>query len=112
MKVIIIAFAMFFAISNSSGQNCDQFMRLANGNLISSANGVGWMLDFGKIGFDSNNNIYVTGKDGYFLSKYDSLGSLLWNKSKLNSIAADLAVISNNIFVTSREFLLSKYDMN
>jgi PKD repeat protein len=93
-------------------QNCDQFIRLANGNLISSANGVAWMLDFGKIGFDSNNDIYVTGKDSYFLSKYDSLGSLLWNKSKANSIAADLVVTSNNIFVTSKEFLLSKYDIN
>jgi hypothetical protein len=109
---IIISFInVFLTVSNSYGQNCDQFMRLSNGNLISSANGVGWMLDFGKIDFDSNNNIYVTGKDGYFLSKYDSLGSLLWNKSKINSIAADLVVTSNNVFVTSKEFLLSKYDM-
>jgi PKD repeat protein len=99
-------------ISKAYGQSCDQFIRIANGNLISSANGVAWMLDFGKIGFDSNNDIYVTGKDSYFLSKYDSLGSLLWNKSKSNSIAADLVVKGNNIFVTSNEFLLSKYDMN
>lgn len=99
-------------ISKAYGQSCDQFIRIANGNLISSANGVAWMLDFGKIGFDINNDIYVTGKDGYFLSKYDSLGSLVWNKSKANSIAADLVVKGNNIFVTSNEFLLSKYDMN
>jgi len=111
-KKIILLLTILMIVSNSYGQSCDQFMRIANGNLISSANGVGWMLDFGKIGFDSNNDIYVTGKDGYFLSKYDSLGSLLWNKSKLNSIAADLVVISNNIFVTSKEFLLSKYDLN
>lgn len=111
-KKIILLLTILMIVSNSYGQSCDQFMRIANGNLISSANGVGWMLDFGKIGFDSNNDIYVTGKDGYFLSKYDSLGSLLWNKSKINSIAADLVVISNNIFVTSKEFLLSKYDLN
>lgn len=99
-------------MSKTFGQNCDQFIRLANGNLISSANGVAWMLDFGKIGFDSNEDIYVTGKDSYFLSKYDSFGNLLWNKFKTNSIAADLVVASNNIYVTSNEFLLSKYDMN
>jgi hypothetical protein len=57
-------FIILLNISNLYAQDGDQFIHLAFGNLQSSANRVAWMLDFGKIGFDSSSNCtYVAGKD-------------------------------------------------
>jgi len=101
--------SLFFATSVKS-QSCDQFIKLGNGNLVSANQSVGFAVDQGKIGFDESSNIYVTGKDDYFLSKFDSLGNPIWNKTKASSIASDLVVSGSSIFVTSKEALLSKYD--
>ncbi len=84
---------------------------MGEGNLIAEQGvSIGFATDFGKIDFDNSKNIYVTGKDNYYVSKYDSLGNLIWNKSKANSIASDLVVTSNSVFVTSKYSFLGKYD--
>lgn len=69
-KSFITLSIILLTISKSFGQNCDQFIRLANGNLNSSANGVAWMIDFGKIGFDRTEDIYIDSRKNqpYFKS--------------------------------------------
>lgn len=86
-------------------QACNQWMKSTPGNLTGDRFS-------GDMMVDANDNLYISGSDQYFLSKYDNTGSLVWNKTKPGLSASDIILANNNIYTTSSGALLCKFDFS
>lgn len=85
-------------------QACNQWMKSVPGNLTGDRFS-------GDMMVDANDNLYISGSDQYFLSKYNNNGNLVWNKTKAGLSASDIILTNNNdIYATSSGALLCKFD--
>ena len=107
----LLLFTIMITTTNKShSQACNQWTRTVPGNLklnltVSNSSGSGDMV------VDASDNIYITGFDTYFLSKYDNTGNLVWNKTKSGLRASDVVMTTTGeLFVTATDALLCKYD--
>lgn len=115
MKKSIMFFLAFTVLQISvwinlkAQQSCSSFIKLADGDLGEISQDL-YRNVKGGVDFDIHNNIYITGRNNYFLSKYSSQGNLIWNKTKTGYTASDVAVKDGFVYVTSKAAILAKYD--
>ena len=110
-QTLLVFFILILgAIMELKAQNsCNSFIKLSAGDLGEVSGGL-YNNVKGGLDFDNSNNIYVAGKNNFFLSKYSSDGNLLWSKAKPGQSCSDVTVKDGFVFVTSNNAILAKYD--
>lgn len=97
---IRFSFTLFLFSISTYSQICNQWVKNYPGELSD-----------GDMQFDSNSNIYLTGKNSTYIIKFNKYGVLKWAINKPSHTAIDLVVSKNNyIYVVSNNTLLSSYD--
>lgn len=112
IRLLIILATIIPSLNSAKAQSCDQFVKSVPGNMkravyqenLASRNYEGDMV------FDSNNNLYLTGSNLYFISKYTKDGNLKWNKTKTGLVAVDAEIYNQFVYATAKGALLCKFD--
>jgi PKD repeat protein len=112
MKHFFLGVATLISFLQINAQSCYQFLKSIPGdistwNYTTYSDGVG----LGNMLFDQKNDLYLTGRGAFFLTKYSNTGSYKWSVSKPGQLAADMEIYnSKHIYVTSINATLCKFD--